>query len=208
MKHWKVIGLLGAGLLSTQAGAVDLTFSGFLDDPANAALIGSYPWLDDATPDPALFTPVDIPYNVALYEFTVSTPGTVTFDSNGYDSGGQDPYVSLFQGTGGAATFLQSFMGAVIGDFSETTSLGVGLYTVAIGIFENMSFAENAGIGALRDGFIGLPNDDLSRTYYYELVVKLPDGVTPVPEPSTWLLTMVGLLALGSMRPRSYARGR
>jgi hypothetical protein len=171
------------------------TLSGYLDDPGNANLIGS----DLGTP---LFTDdFEIANNVALYALLVPTAATVTFDSNGFDAGGVDPYFTLFQGsTPATAIFFESNYDQAFstgGDFLISLVLPAGDYFVALGAFANMSFAENLGIGTLDDGFIGLgvPDPILLGSYYYELDIA-SSSVAPVPEPSSSLLLVAALVAL------------
>ena len=87
---------------------------------------------------------------MALYTFSVTIPGTVSIVSTGFAAGGVDPYFTLFAGSGDSATFLDSNYAQAIstgGDFTWTSTLAVGTYEIALGAFENMSFAENLGSG-------------------------------------------------------------
>ena len=142
---------LASTLGATPASAT--TFSGRLDDPGNAALVGS----DLGTPD--FSDQFAIANNLALYGFTVGTAGLVSIVSTGFVAGGVDPYFSLFTGAGASAAFLDSnYLQAFStgGDFSYAAVLDAGSYQIALGTFANMSFAENLGTGTLADGFIGL----------------------------------------------------
>lgn len=124
------------------------------------------------------------PQDAVLRTFTLSAPGSVTIRSWGYGgssgapggtnaagaaiaAGGFDPYVTLFAGSGPAATFLASnddglcppgtIADALCGDSTLVTGvLPAGTYTLAISAFLNMSLAENLGSGTLGDGFVGL----------------------------------------------------
>lgn len=184
--HWLAITLL-AFVISVPASADTLVFSGALDDSGNTALVGS--GLGTALFD----NPFDISNNVALYTFSVVNPGTVNLLSKGFGLGGADPYFTLFQGTGGTATFLgsnyvQAF--STGGDFNLDFSLSAGDYTVAMGVWANMSFAENLGVGTLADGFIGLGEPMSLGNSQYELDVTRPDAAVPEPA-SAWLLSLV-----------------
>ena len=183
--------LAGAALfaLATAAGATT-TLSGNLGDPGNAALVGSDLGPPDFTDDNAVAN------NVALYVFTVNHAGTVSVVSTGFAAGGVDPYFSLFAGSGASATFVDSNNAQATttgGDFTWTGSLAVGSYEIALGPYDNMSFAENLGVGTLGDGFIALgePGSLGDGSYSLELT-------TPVPEPTAPWLMAVGLAALAT----------
>ena len=188
-------GLAGAALVlaSTLAGAT--TYAGNLGDAGNTALVGS----DLLAPD---FTDANaVADNVALYTFSVTIPGTVNIVSTGFAAGGVDPYFTLFAGSGNSATFVDSnYVQAIStgGDFTWSGALAVGTYEIALGAFENMSFAENLGTGTLGDGFIFLGDPNSLNDGSYSLNVT-----TPAPEPSETLLMLVGLAALGTRFRRS-----
>jgi hypothetical protein len=166
------------------------TLAGNLGDPGNGALVGS----DLGVPD---FTDANaVANNVALYTFTVAQAGTVSVVSTGFAAGGVDPYFTLFTGTGATAAFLDSnYLQAIStgGDFTWAGTLAAGSYEIALGSFENMSYAENLGSGTLGDGFIGLgdPNAVWDGSYVLTLT-------TPVPEPTGLWLMAVGLAAVGT----------
>jgi hypothetical protein len=166
------------------------TLAGNLGDPGNGALVGS----DLGVPD---FTDANaIANNVALYTFTIGQAGAVSVVSTGFAAGGVDPYFTLFTGTGASATFLDSnYVQATStgGDFTWAGTLAAGSYEIALGSFENMSFAENLGSGTLGDGFIGLGDPNSLGDGSYSLTLT-----TPVPEPSAPWLLAVGLAAVGT----------
>jgi hypothetical protein len=184
-------GLVGAALaLATSLAGASTTYNGNLGDSGNGALVGS----DLGAPD---FTDENsVANNVALYTFTVTHGGTVSIVSTGFAGGGVDPYFTLFTGSGAPATFLDSNYAQATstgGDFTWTGTLGVGTYEIALGSFENLSFAENLGSGTLGDGFIGLGDPNSLGSGGYSLTLT-----TPVPEPtSAWLLA-IGLAAVGT----------
>ncbi|MDO9314307.1 MAG: DVUA0089 family protein [Burkholderiaceae bacterium] len=180
------------------AQAAVVTLSGRLDDATNQALVGSFGELPVFTADP-----LDSMQNVALHSFSLGAGQAVRFESLGYAAGGIDPYVSLFLGTGDQATFLRSFAGTTVGDFDEIESLVPGNYTLAIGLYSNMSFAENFGVGTLGDGFTGLGGSDFG-TGYYELVLTTRDG-NEVPEPGS-LYLVLGAAAAAALTHRSLSR--
>ena len=191
-------------LLALTAGvahADTITFSGYFDDAGNAALVGS----DLGAP---LFgDDWDIANNVALYQVNLPFGGNATFNSNGFDAGGADPYFTLFSGIGPSATFLFSNYDQAFstgGDFLYVLPLAAGDYTVAMSVFANMSFAENLGAGALGDGFTRLGGPGYLGYYYYELGVTRPDEpVPPIPEPGTLLLIGSGLAGYFARRKKS-----
>ena len=193
-------GLAGLALaLATSMAAASTTYDGNLGDSGNGALVGS----DLGAPD---FTDANaVADNVALYTFTVTHGGTVSIVSTGFAGGGVDPYFTLFTGSGASATFLDSNDAQATttgGDFTWTGSLGVGTYEIALGAFENMSFAENLGSGTLGDGFIFLGDPNSLGNGAYSLTLS-----TPVPEPgSAWLLA-VGLAVVGRRAWRARRAG-
>jgi hypothetical protein len=170
---------------SAGAHAATFTFSGKLDDADNAALHSS----DLSTPS---FADVyAVANNVALYRFDVTTAGTVVFKTSD-GAAGVDPYFSLFKGVSNAATFVDSNYFLPHGDFTMSMTLAAGSYTLALGAFDNMSFAENYGSGTLADGFIGLGEPDAVGNASYSIQVT-----TPVPEPATAALLLAGAMACG-----------
>ena len=182
--------LIGAATAS--ASAQTYTYTGRFDDPANSALVAS-----DLTAA-SFIDEFAVANNVAIYDLVVGIAGTVSIKSTGFGEGGIDPYFTLFQGSDGTATFfdsnyLQAF--STGGDFSYSASLGAGAYKIALGIFANMSFAENFGAGTLADGFVALGEPGSLGDGHYRLVVS-----TPVPEPSAWLLLASGIGGLAMRR--------
>jgi len=197
--------LISFGFAATLANASVQTLAGFLNDSTNSAL-----QYYDLTP--ALFGgDADVANNIALYAISVPVAGEVTIASTGFTTGGIDPYYTLFQGHGAAATFLDSNYAEAFstgGDFLHALTLAAGNYSIAIGAFANMSMAENYGAGMLGDGFIGIGEASAlgsgNGMYSYAFTLVLPDatGPTSVPEPSTILLASVAVLALLVRRKR------
>ena len=183
---------LPAALLAGPALAAVLNFSGALDDAGNTALVASD--LGAAQFSDALATA----NNVALYTLQVAQGGTVKVTSTGFAAGGIDPYFTLFSSTDRAtATVVDSnYLHAlgVGGDFTQDLLLAAGDYTVAIGAFQNLSFAENLGGGVLADGFIALGDPRFFGDGRYSFSITLPGG-TSVPEPGGAALVLTTALA-------------
>ncbi len=186
---------LAAG--SSLAGSV--TFSGNLGDAANAALVASDLSAAQFTDDQATAN------NVALYALHVLVGSNASFTSTGFALGGIDPYFSIFSGIDpSSATWLESnylYAQTVGGDFTMDVALAPGDYTVAIGVYSNLSFAENLGSGFLADGFIGLGDARYLGDGAYALTVTLLDELT-VPEPGSALLTLSAACAALWVRRR------
>jgi len=195
-------GLLLAAVAIHSAASYAVTFSGYVNDAANPALVhsdlGAALFGDDS----------EIANNVALHTFSVAAPGNYDFDSNGFAAGGIDPYFTLFSGTGATATFLASNYDQAFstgGDFLINLALAAGDYTIAIGTFANMSFAENNPDAdpSLGDGFIFLGGPGFLGNYYYELSVDTGEPPPPpVPEPGSLMLLLTGLAMVGARRRR------
>jgi hypothetical protein len=150
LKRSGVGGMFFAGALGV-TGLVLLAAPYFAD---SVSLVGS---LDPNTPS-----------DVLLFAFALSGSTTRTIQTYGYGggtnaagqiipAGGFDPYVSLFVGTGPAATFLASKDGGLCppANFAPAchdstlvmSSLAGGSYTLALSVFDNFSSAENFGSG-------------------------------------------------------------
>ncbi len=189
-----VIALIFLASFSGPANAA-IAFSGYFNDSGNAALVGS-------VLGPASFgDDYEIANNVALYSLSVPIAGPASFESKGFAAGGADPYFTLFQGSGDTATFFGSNYDQAFstgGDFILPFTLAAGDYMVAMGVFANMSYAENSGSGTLGDGFAGIGEPDYVGNYYYELEVTLP--TSSVPEPCAILLIGASFIGFGAIR--------
>ena len=142
----------------------------------------------------------------AVYTFQVTTTTqmeAITYSFGGGTSmtgavvapGGFSPYLSLFDANGDflASTFngtacpagAHSFAGNCDDVLLNGGSLLPGTYQIALTAFENMSLAENLGVGTLADGFTGLGNFD-GNTLNYAFDVILPQQTNTTPEPGTF----------------------
>jgi hypothetical protein len=183
-------------LIGTSNVAWTVTFFGYFNDPGNSALIGSDLGSASFADDD------EIAGNIFLYNLNITVDGNVSFISKGYAAGGAEPYFSLFQGVNrDSATFLDSNYSISEIDFSLNKYLTIGSYWIALGVWENMSIAENYGSGTLGDGFTGLGVPGYLGNYYYELEVTQTEQ--PVPEPGTILFTLLGLAGLMGLRKKS-----
>lgn len=186
--------------LSTVAGATQV-LSGRFDDPGNAALS------DSQLGAPLFGDDNDVAQNVALYDITVGQYSLVTFTSTGFAGGGANPYFSLFAGSGLGATFVGSNYAIATdtgGDFTLNFNLAAGSYQVALGVYTNMSFAENYGSGTLGDGFVQIGDPSELGNASYALSIS-QTAASPAPElPATAMLA----LGLGAMAWLGRARRR
>ncbi|WIT14199.1 DVUA0089 family protein [Paucibacter sediminis] len=181
-------------LLAGPALAAVVSLSGKLDDPSNTALVasdmGAAQFIDELASA----------NNVALHVLHVALGGTVSVTSLGFAAGGIDPYFTLFSGTDwatagfSASNYLHAV--SVGGDFTQDLLLSAGDYTLAIGVFENLSFAENLGSGVLGDGFTALGGPLYFGDGHYAFTVTLPEAAT-VPEPGGALLGLTAACAAG-----------
>lgn len=207
-----VAGVLAAGTGQLQADI--LSFTGDLRTDATFISCGFACTLDagNSDSDYAQWAAVERNFTVA----TSSSVQAITFSYGGGTNGngmaigadGFEPYLSLFDASG---KFLASTLFGTTCPPGANTNAGSGQcydvlldagvlapgnYAITISAFENMSFAENSGMGTLADGFTGLGNLAGGEDLHYAFDVDLtPASPTAVPEPaSDALLAGAGLL--------------
>jgi len=167
------------------------TFSGSLSDPSNV-------FLQASDGGQAQFGDLNaIANNVAIYTLNLGVGGLVSFDSMGAATGGLMPYFSLFKGKGQTATFLDSNYASTGADVHLHEILEAGVYSLALGSNQNMSWAENIGQGTLGDGFIGLGDPSTLGNASYRFTVS-----SPVDEPPVWALLPLAAFLLNLNRRR------
>jgi hypothetical protein len=135
-------------------------------------------------------------YNIAVHGFTATGP--VLFSSEGYGLGGFDSVLSVFQGSGNSASYLDhQYAPFSAGDFQFTLNLAPGVYTLAVSMTFNEPCA--AGFcfdnGTFADGFTNLVNFDASRPdpLFYSVVIT---EVNAVPEPALGAIAGLALTVL------------
>ena len=179
-------------LMDAAHGSTTTIYTGNLIGNGDPAVVGRD--LGAASTDP------DDGSNVALYHFTMSATGTLGFSSTGYLTGGIDPWVSIFSGSDFSAIFAGSngdHAQTIGGDFDLNLLLSAGDYILAISAYQNMSFAENLGIGSLADGFTGIVDSFGLGNGAYSVTLTQDADNGSVPEPSTASLALAGLLLAG-----------
>ena len=157
---------------------------------------------------------------VQLFSFTLGASSDVTLRTWSYaggmnatgslvSAGGFDPVVSLFFGSGDAALLIGAdddgfgvaadpSTGLALDSLLESAALPAGNYTVALTQVAN--FANGPTLG---DGFLGAGNPGFDgRSNAWALDILGVASATVVPEPTTFLLTMLGLSALGGATRR------
>lgn len=159
--------------------------------------------------------------DVQLFSFTLAASSDVTLRTWSYaggmnaagslvSAGGFDPIVSLFFGSGATALLIGANddgfgvaadpdTGLAFDSSLESAALPAGNYTVALTQVAN--FANGPTLG---DGFLGAGNSGFDgRSNAWALDILGVTAVTSIPEPATFLLTLLGLTALcGAPRRR------
>jgi hypothetical protein len=157
---------------------------------------------------------------VDLFQVTLNSPGTVTFQTTSYTGGGFDPYLSLFDGGGNLIAVNDDGDCAVVGQDPVTgncfdsylqQSLGAGTYTLALTEYYNVANGPTLG-----DGFSEAGQGDFTcpqgfcdsspsqRTSAWALTITGADSVngqtSSVPEPASWTLAAGALATISISR--------
>ena len=205
---------MGVGEYPASANTI-FSFTGNLRADANFTDCGSGCTLgaSNSDADYAQFAAVSRTFHVQnaspMEAITFSYGGGINGQSTVIAERGFEPYLSLFDVSG---NFLAStFFGTTCPPGAQTNSgsgqcfdvaldggvLAPGDYQIAISAFENLSFAENLGTGALTDGFIGFgslfPGEDMH--YAFDVILTAPE-TTPAPEPGLFWPLAIGTFAL------------
>jgi hypothetical protein len=216
--------LLVVVLVSLVAKAETISFAGNLRTDANAIGCGPSCILgpSNADADFAQWAAVVDDFTVtaasSMEALTFSYGGGINGAGQTIAQGGFEPYLSLFDsgGTFLASTFFGTTCPAVANTntvsgqcFDELLDGGVldpGSYEIAISAYENLSMAENLGVGTLADGFTGLGNLNTGEDLHYAYDVTLTP-VSPVPEPGGACLLCVVVFALVGIRKFTRQKG-
>ena len=158
--------------------------------------------------------------DVQLFNFTLNATSNVTLRTWSYaggvnaagsaiGAGGFDPIVSLFFGSGSTALLIgasddgfgvatDSSTGSALDSLLDSFGLGAGTYTVAL--TQSANFANGP---TLADGFLGAGNPGFDgRSSTWALDFRGVSTATAVPEPTTLVLGLLGLVAMGATRRR------
>lgn len=161
---------------------------------------------------------LDNPNQVVTFDFEVDSPSNVTLRTWSYaggtnaagqviSQGGFDPILALFNSSGaligqnddgGCGAVAADSMTGQCWDTFFNSSLAAGNYTVSVAVYPNFAFGPN-----LSDGFSGAGSfDGRSSGWAFDLLnVGQADQVGAVPEPTTWMLMLIGMAGVGfSMR--------
>jgi hypothetical protein len=200
----KALGAAALAFAGFSASAASVNYTGNLGDSGNPYLrgaeLGAPVFVDPGDPTD---NSVVVANNVALYQVDITQAGALTITSDSLAHGGIDSLVSLFAGSNLGATLV----GTEIDDFTWTLPVTPGWYWVAIGDWNNDSFADNLGAGTLGDGFIGLGQAGSLGDGSYDVTLSLDTGTAPIPEPSQSALLALGVAALATRAWRARRAG-
>lgn len=196
MKHLRALfAFAAAAALSTPALADDYSYIGTLDDPNQVLLFD--------------FT-VGAESNVTLR--TYSYAGGTMADGTVVSSGGFDPILALFDGTGAYITQNDDGGSAHVpgdgGRYYDTylnRLLAPGTYTVSVMAYSNFANGPNLSDGFENDGsFNGRTN-----AWAFDIlnVSQATQVGGAVPEPATWAMMLFGFGATGVALRRQRRKG-
>jgi hypothetical protein len=190
------VAVLAAAALSVASGALITTVTGVLSDP-NDEVFTTFVY------DPSAGAILNI--QTWGYGGSAGAPGGVNGAGIAIPSGGFDPVISLYFGTGSSAVLVDANDD---GDcppgtpapscFDSTlnlTGLSAGTYTLVLTAWANFPNGLTLGEGFSNEG------DFDGRSALYSV------DVTAVPEPMTLSLMGAGLLAVGILGRRRLTRG-
>lgn len=191
MKRLIKVALLAASLVlgSTGLQAANQSFTGTLNDDNDVRLF-TFTLAADA----------DVTLRTWSYAGGLNAAGTVI------GSGGFDPLVSLFFGTGSTALLIGANddglgvavdpgTGFAFDSLLEVLALTAGTYTAALTEFDN--FAAGPTLG---DGFIGNSVSGFDgRSANWALDILGVDSTNQTPEPASLAVALLGLAAMGTL---------
>jgi hypothetical protein len=162
-----------------------------------------------------LFLLVLFSFDASAQVINLSAPGDITYNL-GPASGSANFFSVTHTGSG---TFTDVYDFSLVSPGTDIGNLGLyeGVSPISIGIYNSSGLEVIAGEGKLDNGeqYWIFPGQLSGGSYYFKIVgnvdgVRNPfippsvtylftDAVSPVPEPSTYALMLVGLAALGWM---------
>ena len=156
--------------------------------------------------------------DVRLFTFTLAADSDVTLRTWSYaggtnasgsliGSGGFDPIVTLFAGTGPSALLLTANddgtgvdvdpgTGSAFDSLLEILALSAGTYTVALTEFDNFASGPTLGDGFGGNNIMGFDG----RNANWALDILSVDSAHQIPEPAGLALAMLGLAAMRTVR--------
>jgi hypothetical protein len=206
--------------VSPRMAASTLFFSGNLRTNATVTDCQGAPCTLTSDFDYAQFAAVVDSFNVTsmstMTAITYSYGGGTSLTGPSVASGGLEPYLSLFDASGNflastlfgttCPTGANTYDGNCYDVSLDGGTLAAGTYYIALTAYQNMSFAENHGVGNLSDGFTGVGNlafdEDLHYAYDVILTPESSTPPSPVPEPNFNILVGTALAGLSFLRGR------